>query len=235
MDCGEELPGLFAEADKMLMPFLKYCNIACGYHAGSTDTMIKTVQIAKEYGVLVGAHPSFNDRADFGRNYLDVPYTTLVKEISDQIAALNEILCSNDMKMFHVKVHGALYNAAMKMNKEAEALVDAVISINKDLVIFAIKGSTLENVAIQNGLKVLYETFADRNYEDVTTLVPRTQKNALVRGAQNIIDQIQTLNKGKIKLTSGETEDIASDTICLHGDHPDLFETIELLSSRTLE
>jgi len=231
MDCGEELPGIFADIDHLMMPYLKYCNIACGYHAGSEATIRKNLALAVKYGVKAGAHPSFKDKQNFGRNYIEVPYPKLVGQIKDQLVLLNELAKEVGIELFHAKAHGALYNAAMKNEKEANAIVEAVLEINKNLVIFVTKGSVLENTAKQNGCKILYETFGDRGYLDVYTLVPRSQPGALKDKASEVIEQIMMLSQGKVSLSNGKATDIASDTICLHGDHPEIFNTLALLKN----
>ena len=229
MDCGEDLPGIFSNVDMMLMPYLKYCNIACGFHAGSVDTIKNTLHLAIRYGVKPGAHPSFKDRENFGRNYIDVPLDVLIGQVSEQISLLNELANETGVPLFHVKAHGALYNAAMKNEKEALAITTSVLDVNKELIIFVMKGSTLEKMALQNGCKVMYETFGDRSYQDKYTLVPRNLQGALKENASEVLEQIMQLSSGRVVLINGKSEEIDSDTICLHGDHPKIMDTLALL------
>jgi 5-oxoprolinase (ATP-hydrolysing) subunit A len=230
MDCGEELPGKFAKVDEFLMPALTYCNIACGFHAGGIETMHHTVDLALQHNVKIGAHPSFDDKVNFGRFYMDLPFDKLVELIKIQVEQLQNVVSQKQNgNLYHIKAHGALYNAAMKNEKEALAIIKAVKDINKDYIIFCMHNSTLANLAQQEGLTIMDETFADRNYKNAQTLVPRSEENAMIDEAEAIIAQIKLLKTNKITTVDGLTYDLISDTICLHGDHPLIFETGERL------
>ncbi|HMP28628.1 MAG TPA: LamB/YcsF family protein [Saprospiraceae bacterium] len=229
MDCGEELTGMFENVDQLLMPILSYCNIACGFHAGTKLTMHKTVQHAIQTKVKIGAHPSFDDRANFGRIYMNLTIENLIDIIANQVYELIKILDFENAKLFHIKAHGALYNAAMTNEKEAIAIIEAVKLINPKLVIFAMDQSVLARLAQSEGMNMMYESFADRNYLDATTLVPRTHPQALHESENIIIEQILKLNEGEIKVLSGETYNVKSNTICLHSDHPKIFQTFQKL------
>ncbi len=231
MDCGEELPGKFAKVDEILMPILTYCNIACGFHAGGIKSMHHTVDLALQHHVKIGAHPSFDDKPNFGRFYIDLPFDKLVDLIKIQVEQLQNIVSQKQNgNLYHIKAHGALYNAAMKNEKEALAIVKAVKDINKDFVIFCMHNSTLANLALQEGLTIIYETFADRNYKNAQTLVPRSEENAMIDEVEAVIQQVKLLHSNKIVAVDGLTHELISDTICLHGDHPLIFEIGERLN-----
>jgi UPF0271 protein len=231
MDCGEELPGKFAKVDEILMPILTYCNIACGFHAGGIISMHHTVDLALQHHVKIGAHPSFDDKPNFGRFYMDLPLNKLVDLITIQVEQLQNIVSQkHNGNLYHIKAHGALYNAAMKNEKEALAIIKAVKDINKDFVIFCMHNSTLANLALQEGLNIMYETFADRNYKNAQTLVPRSEENAMIDEVEAVIQQVKLLHANKVVAVDGLTHELISDTICLHGDHPLIFEIGERLN-----
>jgi 5-oxoprolinase (ATP-hydrolysing) subunit A len=231
MDCGEELAGKYEQVDQIMMPLLTYCNIACGFHAGTNQSMKDTVQLAIENEVKIGAHPSFDDRLNFGRVYIDMSMESLTKIIIEQIETLEKILGEKEGSLYHVKAHGALYNSAMQNDKEARAIVESVKRTNPEYVIFCMVDSKLSAIANSEGLKVSYECFADRNYSDYKTLVSRAEVSALQNNEDEIVGQMLRLKEGKLKVLDGKVINIKCDTICLHSDHPLIFKTYERLKT----
>ena len=206
--------------DKAIMPFITSANIACGYHAGDENTMHETVLMAKEAGVAIGAHPSFFDRANFGRTeFKDIQPQQVYELVTVQIKSLHKIATVCDAVLHHVKPHGALYNMAAKDAHLSMAIARAVFDYDKTLVLFGLSGSYLISVAKAINLKTASEVFADRTYQNDGSLTPRTQPNALIESEEQSLNQVLGMIKnGKVITTSGKEVAIEAETICLHSD-----------------
>jgi UPF0271 protein len=206
--------------DKAIMPFITSANIACGYHAGDENTMRTTILLAKEADVAIGAHPSFLDRANFGRTEIkDIQPQEVYDLVTVQIKVLHTIALDCNAVLYHVKPHGALYNMAAKDAQLAKAIAQAVYDFDKALLLFGLSGSNLIREAKAIGLKTASEVFADRTYQDDGALTPRSKANALIEDeAQSIQQVIRMIKKGTVITTSGKEIPIVAETICLHGD-----------------
>jgi len=213
-DLGE---GLNNEAE--LMPLISSCNIACGAHAGDEATMAFVVDLAEKYQVKIGAHPSFPDKANFGRKVIPMAAEDLRNCLTEQIEGLMQVLKLKNLQMHHVKPHGALYNLAAKDAKTAKIVVDVVKSFDENLILFAPYCSKITEIAYKNGLKVMYEAFADRNYNADLSLVPRTEKNAMIHNPEAMFEHIYNImSHGKVKTCDGVEVVLKADTFCIHGD-----------------
>ena len=209
-----------AGRDNELMPLITSANIACGGHAGDFAIMRATVELAAPHGVAVGAHPSFLDRDHFGRRELDLPADEIRKHVCDQILALRAI-----GSVRHVKPHGALYNLAARDRGVAQAIVDAIQSVDTKLILYGLSGSELIRVGRERGLKVANEVFADRTYQSDGTLTPRSRPDALVPNLKSAVEQVlHMLEEGVVVATDGSRVPIVADTLCLHGDGPHAVE-----------
>ncbi|MBR9847410.1 MAG: lactam utilization protein LamB, partial [Algicola sp.] len=184
-DLGEGL-----ENEALLMPYLSSCNIACGGHAGDIETMTRVSELAKTHKVKIGAHPSFPDREGFGRQIIELSTSDLYESLEEQINALIEVLKPMHLKLHHVKPHGALYNLAATDKKTAQIVVSVIKSIDKNLILYAPYQSMVSKIAITDGLKVMYESFADRNYNEDLTLVSRQNSDAIIHDKTEIFDQV---------------------------------------------
>jgi len=206
--------------DAALMPFITSANIACGYHAGDESTMRSTIMMAKNAGVVVGAHPSFFDRENFGRTEIkDIRPQQVYELVSAQIKILHKIADDCNTHLHHVKPHGALYNMAARDAALSMAIAHAVYDFDKTLILFGLSGSYLISEAKTMGLKTASEVFADRTYQDDGSLTPRSKSNALIEDEEQSISQvIQMVKKGTVTSTSGKEVPIVEETICLHGD-----------------
>ncbi|HJO91816.1 MAG TPA: 5-oxoprolinase subunit PxpA [Victivallales bacterium] len=194
-------------------------NIACGYHAGDHNVMDETVIKAKKYGVSIGAHPGFNDLFGFGRRLLPSSSKEIYNMIIYQIGALNSFCMINDVKMNHVKPHGALYNFASVNRETAKAIADAVHDFNSDLILYGLCGSLLIEEAEKKGIKTANEVFADRNYMDDGTLTPRSMKNAMITDEKQAIERVLKMILDKQVLSiNNKVISIKPDTVCIHGD-----------------
>jgi len=205
--------------DDAIMPFISSANIACGYHAGDEDTMRKTVESAIKHNVVIGAHPSFFDRKNFGRTEMNLPVDEIYDLVLLQLRTIDTIIKDQEAKLHHVKPHGALYNMSAKNSRIAQAIAQAVKDFNEDLILFGLSGSISISVANELGLKVASEVFADRTYQDDGTLTPRSQAGAFVEDEEKLLRQVlQMINAKTVTTVTGNTIPIVADTICLHGD-----------------
>lgn len=211
---GEGMPD-----DAALMPFIQAANIACGYHAGDAATMQQTILLAKDYGVAVGAHPSFLDRENFGRTEIQWEERELYDCISQQLYLLNEIAVTEGVKLQHVKPHGALYNMSARDPKLSATIARAVYAFDKNLILFGLSGSHSIHEAKKAGLQTANEVFADRTYQDDVSLTPRSQPGALWTDSEKVRMQVlQMVREGTVTALSGKRVPIVADTICIHGD-----------------
>lgn len=230
-DVGE---GLNNEAQ--LMPFLSSCNIACGGHAGNEKTMTSVVKLAKQHEVKIGAHPSFPDKENFGRLQMDISLEDLLASLKAQVNELITVLKIENSVLHHIKPHGALYNLANTDKIFAEVIVLLMKDYGKSVKLYAPYGSIIAQMAEENGITVLYEVFADRNYNDDLTLVSRLQPNALIEdGAELTAHVLYMLQHQKVKTIHGTDRNIKADTICIHGDHPQAERHLQILTAELIK
>jgi len=205
--------------DEAIMPFISSANIACGFHAGDDVTMNKTILLAKKYGVAVGAHPSFFDRENFGRTEMKVSLKEIYDLVQKQIKLIKSIAAKHDVKLQHVKPHGALYNMSAKDVTIAHTIALAVKDYDTNLILFGLSGSHSVNEALRLGVKTKSEVFADRTYRDDGSLSPRSQPNALINDVKKAVEQtLQMIHKKDVTTISGKRIPVVAETICIHGD-----------------
>lgn len=213
-DMGEGLPN-----DALLMPFIISANIACGYHAGDESIIKKTIELALQHNVSIGAHPGFADKENFGRTEMQLPMDEVYELVAAQIQLLQKIAVTMGAKLHHVKPHGALYNMAAKDPAMANAIAKAVYDIDDQLIFFGLSGSHLITEAEKLGLKTASEVFADRTYRDDGSLTPRSQLNAMIETAERSIQQVLQMIENKTVISiNNRSVPIKAETICLHGD-----------------
>ena len=182
-DLGEKSKFHSTENDPDLLNIVNSANIACGYHAGDEDTMNQVINISKNNGVSIGAHPSFNDPDNFGRKRMNLNKKEIRKLIIDQYEILQRIAFQHNENVTHIKPHGALNNMACEDIGLATILAKVINEINKDLIYLVPTGSKMESAAKKLNMKIACEIFADRNYEDDGNLVSRKKSNALITDA----------------------------------------------------
>ena len=218
-DLGESSKLHSTENDPLLLGIVNSANIACGYHAGDKVTMAKTIEISKKNNVSIGAHPSFNDPENFGRKRLELPNKEIKKLIIDQINILTSIANDKEIKVTHVKPHGALNNMACENYDLAMVISESIIEANKDLIFLVPTGSQMEKAGKKLNLKVAAEIFADRNYEDDGNLVSRKKDNALITDPEiakkHVIKMVETQ---ALNCYSGKQIPCDIDSVCVHGD-----------------
>ncbi|MBV4358465.1 5-oxoprolinase subunit PxpA [Pinibacter aurantiacus] len=207
------------ENDEALMPYITSANIACGFHAGDTDTMKSTIALALKHEVAIGAHPGFPDRENFGRKNMDMTPDEVYDMVLYQVRLLSKIALEEGAKVTHVKPHGALYNMAAEDALLAKAIARAVRAVDNKLALFGLSGSYLIQEGINVSLQTVNEAFADRTYLADGTLTPRREKNALIEDKDASLQQaLQLVMKQTVRSISGETISLIADTICIHGD-----------------
>ena len=166
--------------EEKLMPYIQFCNIACGGHIGDNLTMEKVVALAKKFNVKIGAHPSYPDKENFGRKSIQIDEKSLIKSIRKQIDSLLKILKNQGCLLYHIKPHGALYNDISRDRGKATIFLNAIGGYKENIKLFVPFNSEIEALAIEKGFSILYEAFADRNYNADLSLVPRNNSNALL-------------------------------------------------------
>lgn len=202
-----------------LMPFIQYCNIACGGHTGDSNSMNEIVEIAIQNNVLIGAHPSYPDRENFGRKTVQISSEELVGTIQSQIENLLSIVKSSGTSLFHIKPHGAMYNDIAKNELLALTFLEAIKPYKFDLKLFVPYKSVIEEKAIENGFSIIYEVFADRNYNDDLSLVSRNQKNSMIVDSVDVIQHVsKIIESGKVTTITNKKIAIKANTFCVHSD-----------------
>jgi len=221
-DLGESYGEFKVGNDAKIMPYITSANIACGFHAGDPMVMFHTVKLAKKHNVAIGAHPGFPDLMGFGRREMQLTAEEAKNYTIYQVSALEGFAKAVGVSLQHVKPHGALYNMAVKDEKLSEAIVEAVIALDRNLIIFAPSNSVLTKYATKNGLRVANEFFADRSYNPDGSLVSRKQLNAVIQEPKKVVDRvIKVVKDGTVLAANGEAIDIGRvHTICVHGDTP---------------
>ncbi|MGN6490702.1 MAG: 5-oxoprolinase subunit PxpA [Agriterribacter sp.] len=213
-DMGEGLGN-----EELLMPYISSANIACGYHAGDESTMRKVMSIAKRYNVCVGAHPSFNDRVNFGRTMHQLPQSEMYDLINAQLVLFEKIAREEGVVMKHVKPHGALYNLSAKDITVASTIAQAVKDFNDELWLMGLSGSISVAAAKEIGLRTVPEVFADRTYQPDGSLTPRSLPGATIADTDAMLRQVlQIIFQKAVTSTTGSVVPIEAESICIHGD-----------------
>ncbi|MBA4744042.1 MAG: 5-oxoprolinase subunit PxpA [Muricauda sp.] len=226
-DVGE---GVGNEAD--IFPYISSCNIACGGHAGNQETMLKVASLAKEHHLKVGSHPSYPDKANFGREVMDISNQDLIQSIRKQLAAFDEVLEQEQITLHHIKAHGALYNQTAKDKNLAKIYLEAIIDYREKAILYVPFGSVMAKMAMEKGFKVWFEAFADRNYNSDLSLVPRKQENALIEEPEAVLHHIlPIIKKGRVLSVDGESKEIQANTLCIHGDTVSALKILMYLST----
>lgn len=220
-DLGEGYGPWSMGDDAGVLSVVTSANIACGGHAGDPETMFETLQKAHKLGVSVGAHPGYQDREGFGRRVIPMKPDAIGTMIAAQIGALMGVAFLAGTEVRYVKPHGALANLAADRRDVADAIVDAVAKISKNLAILAISGTELEISARASGVPVFSEIFADRGYLATGRLVPRDRDGAMIHdpkaASQRLLDFLKT---GLMPVIDGDPVRLAAHSICVHGDSP---------------
>lgn len=226
VDSGE---GFKNEA--LIAPYIDGFNISCGGHAGDLDEITEVVLLAKKYNKLIGAHPSYVDKANFGRKVLPISKTELSNSIIDQISRLQQICNVNNVELSYVKPHGALYHKACNDFEIAEMLSVLILKEFPKLKVMGLPNSVLAHTCKKAGIVFLKEGFADRCYEQDGSLRSRTKNGAMLLTAEQVINQVKLLQMGKVKTYCNNIIKVDVDSICFHGDNDNAHFLIKAVSN----
>ena len=218
-DLGESFGRYTIGNDDKIIPLISSANVACGYHAADPVVMGKTIAMAKEADIRVGAHPGFPDLMGFGRRNMNVTPAEAKAYVLYQLGALDAFCRVNGVKMQHVKPHGALYNMAAKDYALSTAICEAIKEFDSNLIVLALSGGQLAKAAQDMGLRTAMEVFADRGYEEDGTLVDRRKEGAMITDENEAIARvIRMVKEKKVTAVTGKDIPIQADSICVHGD-----------------
>ena len=221
-DLGESFGSWQMGLDTEVMPHIDMANIACGFHAGDADVMARTLALAKQHGVAIGAHPSYPDLQGFGRRSMALSHSEIVNCMRYQIAALDGMALSAGLTLSYVKPHGALYNDMMAKPAVFNAVLEAVAGFYKPLQLMILATAQQQAFAEQakaQDVALLFEAFADRRYTDEGTLTPRSQAGAVLHGDEMLSQVRQLVKHGSVTTVSGKQLALNADTLCVHGDN----------------
>ena len=219
-DLGEKSKHHSNKYDPDLLEIVNSANVACGYHAGDEETMNQVIQISKKNGVSIGAHPSFNDPENFGRERMNLSSSEIKQLITDQYEILQKIALKHQENVTHIKPHGALNNMACEDIELATVLAQSIKDIDKELIYLVPTGSKMQEAAKKLDMKFACEIFADRNYEDDGNLVSRKKPHALItdpeQAKKHVLKMVQTQS---LNCHSGKQIPCEIDSVCIHGDN----------------
>jgi UPF0271 protein len=235
-DLGEKSKHHSNKYDPDLLEIVNSANVACGYHAGDYDSMSQVVQISKKNGVSIGAHPSFNDPENFGRQRMNLPPSEVRQLIIDQYEILQKIAQDHGENVTHIKPHGALNNMACEDIDLATTLAKAINEINKDLIYLVPTGSKMEEAAKKLNMRIACEIFADRNYEDDGNLVSRKKPHALITDPEEAKKHVLNMVKNQsLNCHSGKQIPCEIDSVCIHGDNESSLSTAKSIRENLIE
>ena len=221
-DLGESFGTWVLGDDAAMLDVVTSANVACGFHAGDASTIRRTVAMAAERGVVVGAQVGYRDLAGFGRRRIDMDPADLTADVLYQLGALEAMCRVAGTRVAYVKPHGALYTTAAVDEVQARAVVDAVTAYDRNLPLLGLPGSVLLRVAASQGLATVGEAFADRGYTSTGHLVPRSQPGALVTDPGAVAARVVRLaTEGTVLSADGEVVSVVARSVCTHGDTPD--------------
>ena len=235
-DLGEKSKHHSNKYDPDLLEIVNSANVACGYHAGDEETMNQVVKISKNNGVSIGAHPSFKDPENFGRERMNLSESEIKKLIIDQYEILQKIALTYGEIVSHVKPHGALNNMACEDIELATILAKTIKDINKDIIYLVPTGSKMQEAAKKFDMKFACEIFADRNYEDDGNLISRKKPHALitdpVQAKKHVLKMVQTQS---LNCHSGKQIPCEIDSVCIHGDNLSSLATAKSIRENLIE
>jgi len=230
-DMGESFGSWKMGLDSEVMPYIDMSNIACGFHAGDPLVMDKTIKLAKQNGVTIGAHPGYPDLVGFGRRSLKCSAKEIESFIIYQVSALKGFCKTNEVDLEYVKPHGALYNDMMKDEEVFKAIVNGVKSYDANLKLMILSSSKNEKYQeIAGDLKLIYEVFADRAYMDDGSLMPRSMDGSVLHDEKDVLERLKILvQKGVIISHTGKELKLQADSMCVHGDNEKALELVKSL------
>ncbi|MBK4213917.1 MULTISPECIES: LamB/YcsF family protein [Bacillus] len=235
-DLGESFGQYTIGADEQILEYVTSANIACGFHAGDPTVMRKTVRMALDKGVKIGAHPGLQDLAGFGRRPMAISAVEAYDLVIYQIGALSAFLKAEGGTMQHVKPHGALYNMAAENTELSESIAQAVYDVDPNLVLFGLSGSELALAGERIGLQVAHEVFSDRTYQTDGTLTSRREPHALIEEDERAVQQVvRMVRESRVRTVQGEDIELKADTVCIHGDGSHALQFAKTITAKLKE
>jgi UPF0271 protein len=219
-DMGESFGSYEMGQDDEMMQFITSANIACGYHAGDPQVMRNTVELAKKYGVGIGAHPGFPDLMGFGRRYMHCTPSEIKNYVIYQLGALREFASISGLTIQHMKPHGALFMMAMEDEAIARAILEAIGEMGEDIIVFALNRSAVIEVGEKMGIPIAKEGYADREHTATGSIV-LTRKGPTITDVDAMAKRVvRMVKEGKVETNTGEDTELDVQTVCIHGDTP---------------
>ncbi|QDM17210.1 LamB/YcsF family protein [Tardiphaga sp. vice352] len=236
-DLGEGFGAWEMGNDAAMIELATSVNIACGFHAGDADTMRKTVQLAKARNVSIGAHPGYRDLHGFGRRPIaGLTANEIENLVAYQIGALQSVAALEGYKVTHVKAHGALSNVACEDDMTARAIASAIKAVDRNLVFVVLANSKLVDAGEAANLPMVHEVFADRAYNEDSTLVSRKKPGAVLHDPALIAERVvKMVQDGAVAAITGKVIKLRSDTVCIHGDTPGAVEIAQRIRAELKE
>jgi UPF0271 protein len=220
-DVGESFGAYEIGHDAALIPILTSANIACGFHAGDPGVMRATVALARQHGTAIGAHPGFPDLVGLGRREIKATPREVEDLVAYQIGALAAIAAAQGARLAHVKPHGALYNMAARDSDLADAIARAIAAVDPSLKLFGLPGSKSLDAALRHHVQTVSEAFADRAYRRDGSLVPRSERGAVIHDEEMVVTRAVAIARERMVVAADGTRvPLDVQTICVHGDTP---------------
>ncbi len=231
-DLGESFGSYKIGSDSEIIPLITSANVACGYHASDPMVMDQTVARAAEAGIRIGAHPGFPDLLGFGRRNMVVTPEEARNYVLYQLGALYAFGEIHGQKIQHVKPHGALYNMAAADYALSKAICEGIRYFDSNLIVLALSGGQMAKAAMDLGLPVALEVFADRGYEEDGSLVNRKKPGAMVTDEEEAVNRVvRMIKEKKVTAVTGKDIPIQADSVCVHGDGAKALEFVKGLRS----
>ncbi|MBN2126325.1 MAG: 5-oxoprolinase subunit PxpA [Deltaproteobacteria bacterium] len=223
-DMGESFGAYRIGMDEEVIRYITSANVACGWHASDPMVMDRTVRMAADYGVGVGAHPGYPDLLGFGRRNMECTGEEIRNYVIYQIGALQAFCAAHGVRLHHVKPHGSLYNTAVENETVARGIAEAIVSVDPELIFVVLAGARGElvgRIGRELGLRVAYEAFPDRAYTPVGTLMPRKEAGAVIRDPDAVAERaLRMASEGVVVASDGSVIPLKPQTLCVHGDTP---------------
>ncbi|MFW5419272.1 LamB/YcsF family protein [Nocardiopsis sp. CNT-189] len=232
-DLGESFGRWELGDDEALLSIVTSANVACGFHAGDPTVLRRTCEQAVRRGVAIGAQVGYRDLAGFGRRFIDVPPEDLANDVLYQIGALEAMARAAGGRVGYVKPHGALYNAIVRHEEQAEAVARGVRAFAPGLPVLGLPGSAWLRAAERAGLRPVHEAFADRAYTPEGTLVPRREPGAVLHDAEEIAGRCLRMARGEpVAAIDGTPVRVGAESLCVHGDSPGAVDIARKVAER---
>lgn len=229
-DLGESYGNFVIGNDEVIFPYITSCNIACGFHGGDPLSIEKTIQLALQHQVQIGAHPAFPDLMGFGRQVMHIPFATLKALLKYQISAVKGMVEIAGGTLRHVKPHGALYQVAAIQDEEAICIAETIATIGKNIGLLGMADSAMEVAAAHVGIPFIREAFADRGYGADGKLLARRESGAVLESHVEVVEQVLQLVLHQQVITSEKkTIPLAAQSLCIHGDHPTALASLQAI------